>query len=137
LEIELDREAYWLEIEALIASTSSLDVAERINRLIDAVVAKVASDERHVRRALRVYHDTWLRDPSTSNRRGARMEWIDALLAPLPIATRKRLRNPLALAIGPDQVTMLHDVAGLESSEIAEVLKWSAAAMVKAAGHTA
>jgi AcrR family transcriptional regulator len=133
LDVELDRDVYWRDVERLVHSTASLEVGARINRLIDAIVARVSSDERHVRKALRLYHDNWLRDPAVPGRRGGRMEWIDALIAPLPATVRRKLRLPLALAIGPDQVTMLHDVARLEPKEIARVLKWSAAAMLKAA----
>ena len=133
LDIELDREEYWQDIEALVASMATLNLADRLDKLIDAVVAKVTSEERHVRQALRVYHDSWLRDSNVPNRRGGRMEWIDALLTSAPIKVRKSLRLPLALAIGPDQVVMLRDVAGLEPHQIAEVLKWSASAMLRAA----
>jgi len=133
LEIELDREVYWRGVEALIESTAALEIGERLDRLIDAIVAKVTSEERHVRQALRVYHDNWLRDPTIPTRRGGRMAWIDAVLLPLPAHARTKLRVPLALAVGPDQVTMLRDVAGLEPAEIAHALKWSAAVMLKAA----
>jgi hypothetical protein len=39
----------------------------------------------------------------------------------------------LALAIGPDPVTMLKDVAGLDAEQTRRVLKWAAHAMLRAA----
>jgi AcrR family transcriptional regulator len=133
LAVELDRVAYWRDIDALVDSTATLEIGERLERVIDATVAKVVSEERHVRQALLVYHATWLRDGTVPVRRGGRMAWIEMLIAPLPPRVLERLRYPLALAIGPDQITMLKDVARLAPADVARVLKWSAAALLRVA----
>jgi hypothetical protein len=97
---------------ALVADPQTADVGARLDRIIDAVVRTVYAEERHIRTALRVYHDIWLRDPDSPVRKGRRMGWIDRTIAPLPAEVRESLRLALALAIGPDPVTMLKDVAG-------------------------
>ncbi len=133
LRVELETADYWREAEAVVASLRSPSPERRLDRIIDAIVETVTADERSVRTALRVYHDTWLRDPSAPIRRGRRMEWIDRALEPLSPELRDRLRVPLALVVGPDQVTMLKDVAGLGPTEIKRVLKHAARALVRAA----
>ena len=61
------------------------------------------------------------------------MDWIDKTIAPMPAGARESLRLALALAIGPDPVAMLKDVAGLDAEQTRRVLKWVARAMLCAA----
>jgi len=133
LSVELETEDVWREVEALVVDPQTADVGARLDRLIDAVVRAVYAEERHVRTAFRVYHDTWLRDPDSQVRRGRRMDWIDKTISPVRAETRESLRLALALAISPDAVTMLKDVAGLDAEQISSVLKWAARAMLRAA----
>jgi AcrR family transcriptional regulator len=133
LEVELGTEDLWRDAEAVVSKRRSSSVEATINRLIDAVVAIVEGNERQVRTALRVYHDTWLRDPEAQIRKGRRLLWIDEIIEPLPKEARQKVRLAMALAIGPDPVTMLKDVAGLDLVETRRVMKWTAAALVKAA----
>jgi AcrR family transcriptional regulator len=133
LSVELESGDVWREIEALVIDQQTADVGTRLDRLIDALVTAVYAEERHVRTALRVYHDSWLRDPDSPVRKGRRMDWIDKTISPLPTEVRESLRLPLALAIGPDQVTMLKDVARLDAAQTTRVLKWAARAMLRAA----
>jgi hypothetical protein len=58
------------------------------------------------------------------------MDWIDKTISPLPAEAREGLRLPLALVIGPDPVTMLKDVAGLDAEQTRRVLKRAARAML-------
>jgi AcrR family transcriptional regulator len=132
LSVELESEDVWREVEALVADPQTADVGARLDRIIDAVVRTVYAEERHIRTALRVYHDIWLRDPDSPVRKGRRMGWIDRTIAPLPAEVRESLRLALALAIGPDPVTMLKDVAGLDAEQTKRVLKWAAHAMLRA-----
>jgi AcrR family transcriptional regulator len=133
LSVELGSGEVWREVEALVVDPTTADIGARLDRLIDAVVRAVYAEERQVRTALRVYHDTWLRDPDSRVRKGRRMDWIDKTISPLPANVRENLRLPLALAIGPDPVTMLKDVAGLDAEQTRAVLKSAARAML----HTA
>lgn len=133
LSVELESGDVWREVEALVIDPQTADVGARLDRLIDAVVRTVYAEERHVRTALRVYHDIWLRDPNSPVRKGRRMGWIDRTIAPLPAEVRESLRLALALAIGPDPVTMLKDVAGLDAEQTRRVLKSAARSMLHAA----
>lgn len=133
LEVELASSDVWRKAEVEVRTPGPSDVERTIERLIDSVVATVGTDERQVRTALRVYHDTWLRDDKAQTRRGRRMEWIDTVISPLPPEARAKLRLGLALAIGPDPVVMLKDVAGVEGAEARQVLKWAAGVMLRAA----
>jgi AcrR family transcriptional regulator len=133
LSVELESEDVWREVEALVADPQTADIGARLDRIIDAVVRTVYADERHIRTALRVYHDIWLRDPDSPVRKGRRMGWIDKTIAPLPAEVRESLRLALALAIGPDPVTMLKDVAGLDAEQTVRVLKSAARSMLRAA----
>lgn len=133
LSVELESGDVWREVEALVVDPQTADVGARLDRLIDAVVRTVYAEERHVRTALRVYHDIWLRDPGSPVRKGRRMDWIDKTISPVPAEARESLRLALALAISPDAVTMLKDVARLDAEQSRRVLKGAARAMLRAA----
>jgi AcrR family transcriptional regulator len=133
LSVELESGDVWREVEALVNDPQTADVGARLDRLIDAVVRTVYAEERHVRTALRVYHDIWLRNPDSPVRKGRRMDWIDKTISPVPAEARESLRLALALAISPDAVTMLKDVARLDAEQTRRVLKGAARAMLRAA----
>jgi AcrR family transcriptional regulator len=133
LSVELESGDVWREVEALVNDPQTADVGARLDRLIDAVVRTVYAEERHVRTALRVYHDIWLRDPDSPVRKGRRMDWIDKTISPVAAEARESLRLALALAISPDAVTMLKDVARLDAEQTRRVLKGAARAMLRAA----
>jgi AcrR family transcriptional regulator len=133
LSVELESGDVWREVEALVNDPQTADVGARLDRLIDAVVRTVYAEDRHVRTALRVYHDIWLRDPDSPVRKGRRMDWIDKTISPVAAEARESLRLALALAISPDAVTMLKDVARLDAEQTRRVLKGAARAMLRAA----
>jgi hypothetical protein len=63
------------------------------------------------------------------------VEWLTAVLAPLqdvPVARLVRLRAALALTVGADSLVILKDVVGLDHTEASDVLKWAAAALLRA-----
>ena len=139
LHVELASKAAWLPVEMRLRAMTSPDVESRLVALIDLVGAAVAENEVHVRTGLRVYQDTWLRSPRgtepTPVRRGRRKEWLDKVLEPLPLMPADklaRLRAALALAVGPDPVVMLSDVAGLSTDEATSVLRWAGIALLRA-----
>ena len=139
LHVELELRAVWLHLETELESVTSRDVETRLIALVDLVGATVAGNEAHVRTALRVYQDTWLRRSPDSEvlavRRGRRKGWIDKVLEPLPpMAADKlqRLRAVLALAVGPDPVVMLSDFLGLSPLEATSLLRWAGVALLRA-----
>ncbi len=133
LSVELASGTVWTAAEAVVSGLKSPSVEHRLARVVDAVVDAVANDERQVRTALRVYHDTWLRDPASPVRKGRRREWIERVVEPLPEAVRERLRTALTLVVGPDLVTMLKDVSGLDAAATKSLLTWAGLALIRAA----
>jgi AcrR family transcriptional regulator len=142
LLVELASEPVWAPIEKLQAQMRSDDVEKRLLSLIDAVGRVLATEEAHMRMALRVYHDTWLRghrngaDAIPALRQGRRMRWLDKVLEPLPAIPddkRQQLRAALALAVGADSFTILKDVCQLSNDEAFSVLRWAAIALLRAA----
>ena len=139
LQVELESRTVNAPIEKLVAGFSSNEAGQRLAALIDAYCDLAIREEAHMRTALRVYQDTWLRGREDGAappvRRGRRMEWLAAVLAPLPDmppAKLARLRAALALTIGADSLVILKDVVGLDHAEANDVLKWAAAALLSA-----
>jgi AcrR family transcriptional regulator len=133
LDVELQSSDYWQSVAELPPAARKSEVGAALERLVEGIVTKVLEEERHVRLGLRVYHDTWLRDPGARVRRGRRLEWIDAAIAPLPAEVKPKLRLALALAIGPDPVTMMKDIAWLDAKETKRLLKWTVRAILRTA----
>ena len=50
----------------------------------------------------------------------------------MPADKLARLRAALALAVGPDPVVMLSDVAGLSTDEATSVLRWAGIVLLRA-----
>jgi AcrR family transcriptional regulator len=126
--------------EALKGLTTD-DAEQRLLLLLDTFGPLVLAEEAHFRRALRVYQDTWLRerrnggDAAPAVREGRRMRWLDVALEPikeLPDEQRRRLRAALALTLGMDSVVVMKDVCGLDDEEALAVLRWAAAALLRA-----
>ena len=138
LQIELESRAVNAPIEDLVAGFTSEDAGLRLAALIDAYCDLALREEAHMRTALRVYQETWLRGGAMAPkvRQGRRMRWLTAVLAPLsnvPPEKLDLLRTALALCVGADSLVILKDVVGLDHSEANAVLKWVAAALLKSA----
>ena len=126
-------------VEEVLAGLDSDDVEERLMRLLDAVNPIMVEDEAPGRAALRVYLDTWLgggRDLAL--REGRRMRWLDTVLAPararLSDTDFERLRAALALTMSIDAVVVMRDVCHIDDDEeLLGVLRWAAAAILRAA----
>jgi AcrR family transcriptional regulator len=129
-------------VEDLLADLATDDVEQRLHLLLDTFGPIVIAEEPQLRRALRVYLDTWLRsrrDPDAEApavREGRRMRWLDHVLAPLPDLPdeqRRRLRAALALTLGIDSVVVMKDVCGLDDDEALAALRWAATVLLRAA----
>jgi AcrR family transcriptional regulator len=125
--------------EAVLAELETDDVEERLLRLLDTFNPVVFAAEEQMRRALHVYLDTWLRGTRAPGeppalRVGRRMRWLDRVLEPveLPEDDRRRLRAALALTLGGDSMVIMKDVCGLDDAEALDVLRWAAAALLRA-----
>jgi AcrR family transcriptional regulator len=129
-------------VEELLADLPTDDVEQRLLLLLDTFGPIVIAEEAQLRRALRVYLDTWLRSRRHADtevpavREGRRMRWLDRVLEPLPsmpAEQRRRLRAALALTLGIDSVVIMKDVCGLDDDEALAVLRWAATILLRAA----
>jgi AcrR family transcriptional regulator len=126
--------------EATLAELETRDVEERLLTLVDALNPVAFAKEAHFRRALWVYQDTWLRSERSGQeppaiREGRRMRWLDQVLEPLdamPDDRKRRLRAALALTLGGDALVVMKDVCRLDDDEALDVLRWTAAAILRA-----
>ena len=129
-------------VEALVENFASDEPEQRLLQLLDIFNPIVVTQDEHMRRALRVYLDTWLRsrrnDPDSAPpvREGRRMRWLEKALEPLqdlPEHQKRRLQSALALTLGPDSIVIMKDVCRLDNEETLEVLRWAAIALLRAA----
>jgi AcrR family transcriptional regulator len=137
LTVELEADALWEPMERELFVRAGNDIVARIGALIDAIAVAVEGNERHVRTALRVYQDVWLRSDGGEVRRGRRREWIARALEPLADCSpqeRERLAAALVVVVGPDLFIMLKDIAGLRPAAAANVLKHQARLILSDAG---
>jgi AcrR family transcriptional regulator len=127
--------------EQALADLVTDDVEQRLLALLDTFNPVALAKEPHFRRALWVYQDTWLRshrngEETPAVREGRRMRWLDRVLEPLdtmPDDRKQRLRAALALTLGGDSMVVMKDVCGLDDDEALDVLRWTAAAILRAA----
>ncbi len=129
-------------VEELLTTLPTDDVEQRLLLLLDTFGPIVIAEEVQLRRALRVYLDTWLRSRRQPNaelpavREGRRMRWLDQVLGPLPgmpEAQRRRLQAALALTLGIDSVVIMKDVCGLNDDDALAVLRWAATVLLRVA----
>lgn len=128
-------------VETLLNGLTIEDPEQRLLLLLDAFNPIVLEHEAHMRRALRVYLDTWLRtrpgegESPPPVREGRRTRWLENALAPLadmPEERRRRLQAALALTLGIDSIVVLKDVCRLNDDDTLAVLRWAAAALLRA-----
>jgi AcrR family transcriptional regulator len=127
-------------VEEMLGALSTDDVEERLLRLLETFGPIVLAEETQLRRALRVYQDTWLRERRNGGagaptvREGRRTRWLDEVLEPLelPDERKRRLRAALALTVGIDSIVIMKDVCRLDDEEALATLRWAAEAILRA-----
>ncbi len=129
-------------VEAALAALLPDDNPEtRLLRLLDAFNPVLFADQATMRTALRVYLDTWFEnrragDESPAVREGRRTRWLDEALAPvrrgMPAREWRRLRAALSLTLGSEALVVMKDVCRLADEEALAVLRWAAAALLRA-----
>jgi AcrR family transcriptional regulator len=127
-----------MEAQSLLPDSAPQDVATRLDMVVGAFLRIIVETEVQQRTMLRLSLEP---DPSQRGdlplRQGRAIGWIAEALAPL----RGRLSDPdlrrLAIAIrsvaGIEALVWLTDVGGLSRKEAAELMRWSAGALLKAA----
>jgi AcrR family transcriptional regulator len=126
-----------LAVSSLLPLAPPSDVAERLELLSEALVHLVVQNELALRAMLRIslQEDAGSHGP-LALRSGRRIAWVDDALSPLKERLGERYR-PLVLsiasALGIEPFIWLVDVARLQRSEAAELMRASARALLKAA----
>lgn len=108
--------------------------AARVLAVEDAVNAIMLSHENAMRMIVRNALDQSMSGDDAPPRTGRRRALIDSALAPLAgrldEAALDRLRDALALVIGPEAVIAARDVCGLDADGTRSVTRWAAEALV-------
>ena len=130
-------------VEKFLEELTDEDAETRLIKLLDRFNPIVFAEEVPMRTALRSYLDTWLENrrkgaSAPPVREGRRMRWLEKVLEPvresLGEAEWRRLRCALALTMSIDAMVVMKDVCRLQKDEEAqEVLRWAAAALLRAA----
>lgn len=129
-------------VESLVDSFATDDVEQRLLLLLDAFGSIVLAEETQMRRALRVYLDTWFRNRRDGTkglvtvRKGRRMRWLEQVLEPIDDLSderRRQLQAALALTLGIESIVVMKDVCHLDDDDTLAVLRWTAATLLRAA----
>lgn len=127
-----------LVTESLLPADAPDDVAERLDLVVAAFTKMVVDNEIQQRTMLRLSLEASPTERSELPlRQGRAIKWIEEALAPLqPDMHPEELRQlTLAIrsAIGVEALVWLTDVAGMSRDDAAELMRWSARAMLIAA----
>jgi AcrR family transcriptional regulator len=132
--------ATYPEIDApsLVDATGLDDVEERLDAVARSITRQMVEHETELRTMLRLSLDP---DPERRRdlpfRTGRRIAWVKDALAPLegrlPPKELDRLTHAAAAGLGIEALVWLTDMAGLSRKEAAEVMRWSALSLLRAA----
>jgi AcrR family transcriptional regulator len=124
--------------ESLLPDPAPEDPAARLDAVVDALTTQVIEHEPELRAHLRLSLD-----PDRAERlelpfrTGRAIGWIEEPLGPLRgrLGERELRRLVLAIrsAVGIEALVWLTDVAGLSREEAADVMRWSARALLRSA----
>lgn len=126
-------------VEDLVEGFANTDPEAATLRVLDALNAVTFDDEAQMRMALKVYQEIWLEQGGqvdTPLREGRRMRWLARTLEPargtLTDKQWRRLQAAVALTGGVEALVVMKDVCRMDEAEAREVLRWAAAALLKA-----
>ncbi|GAA1607073.1 MULTISPECIES: TetR/AcrR family transcriptional regulator [Kribbella] len=138
LSVEATLEATRQNMELSIdAGRSGEPVADRVDRLVDALSAMTLANEALLRQMIRFTIDRDPIEPGVPPRPARRLEYVERTLAPLQGGLDRdeldRLTHALTVVIGIESTIVLRDICGLDSAEILRVQHWAAGALLAAA----
>jgi AcrR family transcriptional regulator len=125
-----------IEAKTLLGEDPPRDPEERLDRAIREFIRLVIETEPELRTMLRLSLDP---EPSEELllRQGRAIAWIEEALAPLRGRVERAKLRRLVLAIrsacGIEALVWLTDVAGLSRDRAAELMRWSALALLRSA----
>jgi AcrR family transcriptional regulator len=123
-----------IEARSLLGDDAPEDVEGRLEEAVGEIIRITIDTEPQLRAMLRLSLE-----PNASDRdepilrRGRAIGWLEDALSPLPKRLRRRLAIAIRAACGIEALVWLTDVAGLSHDEAAELMRWSALALLRAA----
>jgi hypothetical protein len=126
-----------VEARSLLGEDPPEDPQARLELAVEVLTRRTVETEPELRAMLRLALDP---DPEHRGqlplRRGRAIGWLEDALAPLrdqmPAPTLRRLVLAIRSACGIEALVWLTDIAGLSREEAAEVMRWSALALLQA-----
>ncbi|NKQ54486.1 TetR/AcrR family transcriptional regulator [Amycolatopsis sp. K13G38] len=136
--LEATRQNMELTIEA---GPADAPVADRVDRLVDALSRMTMDNEPLLRQMIRFTIDRDAIEPGVPPRPSRRLEYVERALSPLQGALDQdeldRLAHALAVVIGIESTIVLRDICGLDAEGILRVQHWAARALVATASREA
>ena len=128
-----------IETRSLLGPDAPADPAARLGLVVDELISLTLDTEPELRTMLRLSLEMGAAADREQLllRRGRAIGWLEDALAPLRDELQQRHLRRLVLAIrsacGIESLVWLTDIAGLSRTEAAEVMRWSAGALLRAA----
>jgi AcrR family transcriptional regulator len=125
-----------VEAESLLGQDPPADPAARVALVVRALTEQVLDNEPQLRAMLRLSLEPQPAEPDKLPlRRGRAIGWIEDALSPLrgeiPDADLHRLALAIRAGAGIEALVWLTDIAGLTRDEAVELMRWSAAALLR------
>jgi len=125
-----------IEATALLGEDAPADPQERLDRTIGELIRLTIDTEPELRTMLRLSLEPGPNEELLL-RQGRAIGWIEEALAPLrgrlPHSELRRLVLAIRSVCGIEALVWLIDVAGLSRQQAAELMRWSALALLRAA----
>ena len=125
-----------IEAAALLGEDPPCDPEDRLDRTIDELIRITIENEPELRTMLRLSLEP-VPGEDLVLRQGRAIGWIEEALSPLqgalPPSELRRLVLAIRAGCGIEPLVWLTDVAGLSRDQAAEVMRWSARALLSAA----
>src|SRR4051812_10588684 len=127
-----------LDEPSLVGPRAPADAEGRLEAVARALSSQIVEHEAELRAMLRLSLEPHAAEPrELPLRKGRRITWVADALAPLegalPKPALERLTVAVAAALGIEALVWLTDIAGLSREEAADVMRWSALAMLRSA----
>jgi AcrR family transcriptional regulator len=122
---------------SLLGANPPTDPAERLEIVAEALARSAIEHEPELRAMLRISLEAGAAKDDLPFRVGRRIVWVADALSPLrgrmPEADLERLTLAIASTVGIDSLVWLTDIAGLTRPQAADLMRWSARALLRAA----
>jgi AcrR family transcriptional regulator len=136
VEAALDATRHGMEL-SIDAGPVDEPVADRVDRLVEALQRMTLENEALLRQMIRFTVDREPIEPGVPPRPSRRLEYVERAVAPLQGRLAEdeldRLTYALAVVMGIESTLVLRDICGLDAEEILAVQRWAARALVRSA----